>query len=302
MIKSNNDLFNRDDADFSENSEYVDQNDYDDENEQEEFLLPIKKQSVPTLKDSEDPDEMLLLYQKTHDVVLRNKIVMHFSSIAKTVAFQMRGIFSDYAQIEDIVNQGILALIECVERFDSGKQVKFQTFAFTRVRGSVIDFVRKQDWIPRRVRVAAKNINRAHDELCTELMREPKHDEIAARLNMTPEVLNKYYSEISGTVTLSFENSIQGLNYSDMDISEPVDRSSSADSGLFRQELKELISSSIQSLSEREQQVISLYYYEELKQSEIAQVLQISEQRVSQLISKAIQKIRFKVEGYMTDS
>lgn len=262
-----------------------------------------EKESLEALLygDIGDPDKMLLEYQKTKDVNLRNKIVMHYSSIAKTVAFQMRGVFSDYAQIEDIVNQGILALIECVERFDPQKQVKFQTFAYMRVRGAVIDFVRKQDWIPRRVRVAAKNINRTHDELCTELMREPTHEEIASRLNMTIETLNKYYSEISGAVTLSFESSIQGMNYSEDEIFEPVDYSSAVDSGLYRQELKELIVSSIQSLSEREQQVISLYYYEELKQSEIAQVLSISEQRVSQLIAKAIQKIRFKVEKYMKE-
>lgn len=263
---------------------------------------PIPHPSVKADKDeAEDPEKLLLLYRQSPSVALRNKIVMHYSSIAKTVAYQMRGVFSDYAQMEDIVNQGILTLIECVERFDLDKQVKFQTYAYMRVRGAVIDFVRKQDWIPRRIRVAAKNINRTHDELCTELMREPSHDELAAKLNMTPEQLNKYYSEISGAVTLSFENSIQGMNYSEDEINEPEDLGGAADSGLYRQELKEVIAEGIRSLSEREQQVISLYYYEELKQSEIAQTLQISEQRVSQLISKAVQKMRFRVSDYMKD-
>ncbi len=248
-----------------------------------------------------DPEQLMELYQKTQDVELRNKLVMHYSSIAKTVAFQMRGIFSDYAQMEDIVNQGIIALIDCVERFDITKQVKFQTYAYLRVRGAVIDFVRKQDWIPRRIRVASKNINIAHDELCNELLREPTNIEIANKMGISLETLDKYYSEISGAVTLSFEASIQGLNFTESSLDDYVASEDSADSGLYQQELKDIIKQSINSLTEREQQVVSLYYYEELKQAEIARILQVSEQRVSQIISKAIQKIKFTVEKYMQE-
>lgn len=248
-----------------------------------------------------NPDELMELYQKTRDVELRNKLVMYYSSIAKTVAFQMRGIFGDYAQMEDIVNQGIIALIDCVERFDLDKQVKFQTYAYLRVRGAVIDFVRKQDWIPRRIRVASKNINHAYDELCNELLREPTHAEIADKMDISVEALDKYYSEISGAVTLSLEGSIQGMNYVESSLDEFVGSQDAADTGLYQKELKDIIRESISSLTEREQQVISLYYYEELKQAEIAHILQVSEQRVSQIISKAVQKIKITVQNYMKE-
>lgn len=248
-----------------------------------------------------DPDELMEIYQKTHDVEIRNKLVMHYSSIAKTVAFQMRGVFGDYAQIEDIVNQGIIALIDCVERFDINKQVKFKTYAYLRVRGAVIDFVRKQDWIPRRIRVASKNINATHDDLCNELMREPTNSEIAQRMGISIETLNKHYSEISGAVTLSFEGSLQGFNSIENSVADFIDSQESADSDLYAQELKDVIKESISSLTQREQQVISLYYYDELKQAEIARVLSVSEQRVSQIISKAILKMKNKVEKYVKE-
>ncbi|MFZ2538296.1 MAG: FliA/WhiG family RNA polymerase sigma factor [Oscillospiraceae bacterium] len=261
----------------------------------------MKTTMINTVHKQCDPEQLMELYQKTRDVELRNKLVMYYSSIAKTVAFQMRGIFGDYAQMEDIVNQGVIALIDCVERFDIEKQVKFQTYAYLRVRGAVIDFVRKQDWIPRRIRVASKNINHAHDELCNELLREPTNIEIARKMDISLEALNKYYSEISGAVTLSFEGSIQGLNYVESSLDEYVGSQDSADAGLYQKELKDIIKQSIASLTEREQQVVSLYYYEELKQAEIARILQVSEQRVSQIISKAIQKIKFTVGKYMKE-
>ena len=255
-----------------------------------------------SLESQNDPEQLMKLYHQTHDVEIRNQLVMHYSSIAKTVAFQMRNVFGDYAQIEDIVNQGIIALIDCVERFDSEKQVKFQTYAYLRVRGAVIDFVRKQDWIPRRIRVASKNIKLAHDTLCNELLREPTSEEIANKMDITVDALNKYYSEISGAVTLSFEGSIQGKSFHENSLEEYIRSEESADGAIYKQELKDVIRQSIEALSEREQQVVGLYYFEELKQAQIARILGVSEQRISQIISKAIQKIKFTVENYMEES
>ena len=114
--------------------------------------------------------------------------------------------------------------------------------------------------------------------------------------------MNKYYSEISGAVTLSFEGSIQGKSFHENSLEEYIRSEESADGAIYKQELKDVIRQSIEALSEREQQVVGLYYFEELKQAQIARILGVSEQRISQIISKAIQKIKFTVENYMEES
>lgn len=242
--------------------------------------------------------ELINEYKRTGDIEIRNRIVMENISIAKNVAYQMRGILTEYAQIDDAINQGIMALMECIDRFDTNKGVKFQTFAYLRVRGSIIDFVRQQDWVPRKIRLVSKNINKAHDALCSELMREPTTEELAERLKIKADELNKWYGEIFSASTLSLEGTIQGIYLSDTN-DDIADDEEAVDSHLLKNELKEVLKKSIDELTEREKLAVSLYYYEELKQAEVAEVMQISEQRVSQILSKAIQKMKYKIKLYM---
>lgn len=246
-----------------------------------------------------DPIDLMNKYQEKRDIGTRNELVMHYSYIARTVAMQMRGISSNYAQLEDIVNQGIITLIDCVEKFDPEKGIKFESYAFMRVKGAVIDFVRKQDWLPRRVRLTAKNIAAAHDALCNELMREPSQQELAARLGMPLQTLAKHYSEISNSVMLSFEGLIQNISQMGDALEDISDEESGAENNIFRQELRQTLADAIDSLSERERLVVTLYYYEHLKLSDISEILGVSDQRVSQINSKAILKLKAKMEQYM---
>lgn len=237
-------------------------------------------------------------YRANRSVELRNEIVMHYSYIARAVAVQMRGISLNYAQLEDIVNQGIITLIDCVEKFDPDKGIKFDSYAFMRVRGAIIDFVRKQDWLPRRVRVTAKTICAAHDHLANELMREPTQQELADHLNMPLEKLSRSYGEISNSVMLSFEGAIQNIAQTG-GAERMIDEDSTPEQSVFKHELRETLKAAIDSLSERERLVVSLYYYERLRLSDIAKVLEVSEQRVSQINSKAIMKLKYTMENYM---
>lgn len=246
-----------------------------------------------------DPVALMDRYKETGDLQLRNQLVMHYSYVAQTVAVQMRGISANYAQMEDIVNQGILTLIDCVEKFEPAKGIQFKSYAFMRVRGAVIDFVRKQDWLPRRVRVTAKNIAAAHDKLCNEYMREPTQQEIADYLGIGIDTLNKNYGEISNSVMLSFEGIVQNISQSGEMLENFLDEESVPENSIFKQELRETLREAIESLSERERLVITLYYYEHLKLSDIAKVLKVSDQRVSQINSKAVLKLKNKMEKYM---
>lgn len=249
-----------------------------------------------TGEELENPAQILEDYQKTGDLELRNRLVMHYSYIARAVAAQMRGVTASYAQMEDIVNQGILTLIDCIEKFQPGKGVRFESYAFMRIKCANIDFVRKQDWLPRRVRKAAKDITAAHDELSNQLLREPTSREIADYMGISEEAVNKHYSEITNSVMLSFEMLLQNAPSG---VESPADEGALPESRLMRQELREQLMEAIDALTERERLVISLYYNEHLKLYEIAQVMGVSESRVCQTHSRAILKMRRRLEQYM---
>lgn len=246
-----------------------------------------------------DPILMMEEYKCSKDVNLRNQLVMHYSYIAKRVASQMRGIFTNFAQQEDIVNQGIIALIDCVERFDLEKGIKFESYAFMRVRGAVIDFVRKQDWLPRRVHLTAKQIAATHDQLCNEFMREPTQKEMADRMGISLQMFSKYSGEISNAIMFSFEELIQNTTQMSTALENSVGIGQGPEEHVYRQELRETLKKAIDSLTERERLVVSLYYYESLRLSEIASILQVTEQRISQINSRAITKLRASMEKYM---
>jgi RNA polymerase sigma factor for flagellar operon FliA len=170
-----------------------------------------------------------------------------------------------------------------VERFDYNKGIRFETYAFMRVKGSVIDLIRKQDWIPRRVRMTKKEINNTVSILSNELGREPTNVEVAERMNISVEKLSKYYEEIAGGIVLSFEELVQNVsqlgNIFDADSNDDI----SPEKNFLKQELRTLLAEALDSLSERDRLVVTLYYYENLTLAEIAEVLDIAIQRVSQI-------------------
>lgn len=245
-----------------------------------------------------DSAELFKRYKESGDHEIRNDLVMRYNYIAKTVAQQMRGIASNYADVEDVVNQGMLTLIDCVERFDPEKEVKFETYAFMRIRGAVIDFVRKQDWRPRRVRKTAKDVSAAYDELSNKFLREPTSKEISDFLNISEDELHKHYSEFSRAMVVSFESIVDNAINTENTQTISSD-SDSPEHMLFRRELKEQLAMAIDALTEREKLVVSLYYYENLKLAEISKVLSVSESRVCQIHSKALGKLRGKIDKYL---
>ncbi|MBQ9982317.1 MAG: FliA/WhiG family RNA polymerase sigma factor [Oscillospiraceae bacterium] len=238
-------------------------------------------------------------YKQSGDIKLRNALVMNYSYIAKTAAMQLRGLAQGYAQIEDMVSHGMMTLIDCIDKYDASKGMKFESYAFMRIRGSVIDLVRKQDWIPRRVRTAAKEISDARSELCTELRREPTEEELAKKLGISVEKLRQYNYEVAGSVTFSFEELIQNVNQMGSLLESATNDYGTPEKHLMKTELRNVLKSAIEELNDRERLVVTLYYFENLNLSEIAEVLEVSVQRVSQISSKAVSKIRKKMSEYM---
>jgi RNA polymerase sigma factor for flagellar operon FliA len=220
---------------------------------------------------------------------------MEYLYIVKIHAARLYATYRSFADQDDIISCGSLALLNSIDRFDYTRDIKFETFASIRVRGAMIDYMRKQDWVPRTVRKNIKDIDTAYADLQRELGREPSDEEIAARLGIE---IDDYYDTLSksySTNILSIEELIaDNLNNNMIPASEktPEDEYES-------RELEQQMAQAIDSLNDKERTVISLYYYEGLKAKQIAGILEISESRVSQIHSKALIKLRYILQKYM---
>ena len=232
-------------------------------------------------------------YSQSKDIEVRNEIVLRYMDVVKFVAVSTRGIYCKYAEIDDIVNEGVLALIKAVESYDLQRGIKFETYASIKIKGAIIDFVRHQDWVPRPVRHFGRMLDKAYNELYSQLDRHPTNQELADHMGISKEKLLRSMADLAGTVTLSFEELLYEDNF---DVFEGGD---SADQELYEKELKELLTAAIDELKPREKQVISLYYYEKLKFGEIARVLDVTESRVCQIHSKAMLLLKRKLQDYI---
>lgn len=241
--------------------------------------------------------EMIAKYKETGDILLRNKIVLNYGDLVKYVAISTRNMYLKYAEVEDIINEGMISLISALETFDLSKNVKFETYASIRVRGSIIDFIRKQDFIPRDVRHFAKELDKAFSTLYAQFNREPTTVELADFLGMSEEKFRKQMGESASANSLSFEELLYENNF---DVGENYeDGEWSAEKDLIKKEMMSILSKAIDSLKEKERNVISLYYYEKLKFSDIGKVLDVSESRVCQIHTKSIMKLKYFINDYL---
>ena len=246
-------------------------------------------------------EEWMKQYKISRNLELRNNILVYYSYIAKSVAAQMRGIINSFAQVDDMVNHGVITLIDCIEKFEPEKGIQFESYAFFRVRGSIIDFVRKQDWVPRRVRKMSKEIKGAYDALSVEYLREPTDSEIAEYLKITETQLQKNYLEVSNGITISFEGTIGENIQQTSKENSLTDYENAPENQILKSELEIKLAEAIDTLKEQEKIVISLHYFEHLKLKEIAQILQVSESRVSQINTKVLLKLQNKLTSYVKE-
>ena len=248
-----------------------------------------------------DTRELLERYHETGDEQLKWQIVLQYTDLVKKVAFQARGLFNSFAQLDDIIHEGILVLLNAVDKFDASKGIKFETYIAKRLRGMMIDLVRKQDWVPRLVRQKAVRLNRAAEELAGELGCAPTGKEIADRLGVTPEEYENLRAEAAVSNLMSFEALLDSYGSSGAAADEQYALSSTdspPEEVCQEKELHELLEQGIDSLRDNEKLVLSLYYEKELTMKEIAQVLGVSAPRVSQIHSGAIQHLREIMQQY----
>jgi RNA polymerase sigma factor for flagellar operon FliA len=244
--------------------------------------------------------ELWRRYKSDGDPRARERLVVAYSPLVKYVAGRTAAGLPPHVEEADLVSYGLVGLISAIERFDPAREIKFETYAITRIKGAIIDELRSIDWVPRSVRARAREIERANTKLEHRLQRSPTDEEMAAELELTvPEfhesLLAISHSSVAALDELWSVSDSSGDQVSLMDtIEDPnaPDPSRALDVG----DLKDRIADSIASLPEREKLVIALYYYENLTLREIGEVLGVTESRISQLHTKAVLRLRGRMQ------
>lgn len=244
--------------------------------------------------------KLLEEYTKTKSSETREKIILEYASLVKVVAGRLSMYLGYNVEYEDLVSYGIFGLIDAIDKFDCFKEVKFETYASLRIRGAILDQIRKMDWIPRTIRQKQKKIETVIREIEQETGHGASDEEIAGRLGITEEEYLDWQSQmkITGVVSLN-EYMEQGSDVSQDYGRHTTSRFESPEERVEKQELTKVLGEALELLTEKEQKVITLYYYEELTLKEISSILGVSESRISQLHTRALQKMKAKMGSYM---
>lgn len=220
---------------------------------------------------------------------LKWEIVMRYSGVVKNIALQIQGVYCSFAQLDDIINEGLITLAKAVDKYDPSIG-KFETYVSKRIRGMIIDLARQQDWVPRPVRRRAKEIERANAELYNELGRFPTDQEVAQRLGISEDEYQETMANASMYSVVSLEETLEG--YEQIAGPEETAADMMPEASLERQEMLEALTEAIGTLRENEQIVLSLYYQKDMKMKDIADILGVSHARASQIHTRAIQKLK----------
>ncbi|MBQ7925087.1 MAG: FliA/WhiG family RNA polymerase sigma factor [Lachnospiraceae bacterium] len=244
--------------------------------------------------------KLLEEYSKNKTAELREKIILEYAPLVKVVAGRLSMYLGYNVEYEDLVSYGIFGLIDAIDKFDYLKEVKFETYASLRIRGAILDQIRKMDWIPRTIRQKQKKIDAVIREIEQTTGHSATDEQIAHGLGISEDEYLDWQSQmkVTGVVSLN-EFMEQGSDVSQDYSRQASSRFDSPEESYEKQELTRVLGEALQLLTEKEQKVITLYYYEELTLKEISNILEVSESRISQLHTRALQKMKTKMGNYM---
>ncbi|MBO6015824.1 MAG: FliA/WhiG family RNA polymerase sigma factor [Lachnospiraceae bacterium] len=249
--------------------------------------------------DEMERKRLWIRYNQTKSTDLREKIILEYAPLVKTVAGRLSMYLGYNVEYEDLVSYGILGLIDAIDKYDTTKEVKFETYASLRIRGAILDQIRKMDWIPRTIRQKQKRIDAVIKEVEQTKGRSATDEELAQGLGITADELTDWQSQMKVTAVVSLNEFLEQGSEIPNERGR-VSREFSRPEEIYEQkELKEVLQDALALLTEKEQKVILLYYYEELTLKEISRILEVSESRVSQLHTRALEKMKTKMGNYM---
>jgi RNA polymerase sigma factor FliA len=253
---------------------------------------------------TDDSVQIWLQYKQSGDKQLRERLILTYAPLVKYVAGRLGTGLPAHVEEGDLVSYGLLGLMNAIERYDPGRDIKFETYAISRIKGAIIDELRSMDWVPRSVRSRAREIERAINELENKHHRPPTDEEIAASLGISEDEFQDSLTQISRSSVAALDElwTISSSGGDTVSLIDTLQDPNADDPSLemTRTELREALAAAIAKLPERERTVITLYYYEELTLREIGEVLGVTESRVSQLHTKAVLRLKAKMAGVLT--
>lgn len=238
-------------------------------------------------------------YAKTKNTQLREQIILEYAPLVKVVAGRLSMYLGYNVEYDDLVGYGIFGLIDAIDKFDHKKEVKFETYASLRIRGAILDQIRKMDWIPRTVRQRQKQIDAVTKEIEATKGSPAQDDEIARALGIDENEYLEWQSQMKVTNVVSLNEYLEMGTEISNDVAQVSRHFDAPEKVAEQEELKEMLVEALELLTEKERKVIVLYYYEELTLKEISELMQVSESRVSQLHTKGLQKMKIKLGKYI---
>lgn len=248
--------------------------------------------------ENKSEDTLWLDYKRTKNAKIREFFIVKYAPLVKYVAGKVAVGMPGNVEFDDLVGYGVFGLLDAIDRYDPEKNVKFNTYAVTRIRGAIFDELRSIDWVPRSVRQQSREIEEAVASLEARLGRSATDVEIAEELNITVEEFHQILLRISGTSVISLSDLRFGSDDSEqVSVVDSIEAPSSLNPDVIveREEMKRIIIDAINELSDREKKVLIMYYYEDMTLKEIGKVLEVTESRVSQIHTSANGKLKRKL-------
>lgn len=237
-------------------------------------------------------EELWRQWKEEGNLEAKKQLIEHYLPLVDYVSNRLATGLPKTISMDDLISNGVMGLIDAVEKFDYRRGLQFETYASWRIRGAIIDSLRQGDWVPRSIREKAKKVEEAYRQLEQSHLRSATDEEVSAYLGMTVEEFHRLMQDISVATICSIDDPIREEE-SETRISLLVDENAKNPENKINEFfLKEMLAKSIGRLTEKERTVISLFYYEDLSLSEIAEVMNLSPSRISQLHSKALLRLR----------
>lgn len=237
------------------------------------------------MNDRELTQDLWLEFKSSPSEELRNRLVLQYSPLVKYVAGRVRSGLPVSVESADLVSEGVIGLMDAIDKYDPSRGLQFQTYAVSRIRGAIIDSIRSADWVPRSVRTKVRDLDRAREALQLQLGRTPEQGELAEATGMSLAELRAALERPTVVATVDHD-----------ELTEIHDRGPRLDEAFEDEATRELLMKAVRRLPERDQVVIALYFFEGLTLVEIGQVLDVTESRVSQLRSRATRTLQAMLE------
>lgn len=236
-------------------------------------------------------DKLWEMYAKDKDPEIKNQLLLHYVDLVKRIVRRIMPKYREYNEKDDLISCGVIGLMDALDKYDINYGVKFETYASTRIRGEILDYMRRQDWAPASLRAKINRINGSIEALEDRYARCPTDREIAENVNMSVSEVQNVLEKTHMFNLMHFEDMVTDTVYAeDFNCYGDNDPESIVQS----EETKRILANIIESLPDKERLVITLYYFEEMTLKEIAAVLKVTESRVSQIHSKVLGRIEYK--------